>query len=509
MHRFTELAHAAVQNQNMAEAVGWFEKAVQQNPEDIGSLAWLGQCLCSVGRRAEGVAMLRRAGRHFLVPAHESGDVRLLLELTTELQHWSDFEGALELGEATTRIDASEAQGFQLLTLTYAQLNRLSEALEAGRQALKLAPDNVAMQVLQASLEADSGQHAAARTRLEALLRDALEPRQAYRAHKELARVLDKLGKHDRVFVHLRQSAALSGSLPEFTEQNAAAMPALIRGNRAGFDRDLLARWSDTAFAQDRPAPVFVIGFLRSGTTLTQEVLGAHPDVFVSDEVDFLSATLQQLHRMNGARLGTADKLRQLGAAEVQALRNFYWTRVEEHFGGAISQRVFVDKFTMNTVDIGLINGIFPDAKIVFVQRDPRDVCLSCFMQLMVPSPTTVQLLQWENTARFYAQVMEWWLHVKPLTTLDIIEFRYEDAVAAFEPTFRKVFEFLGLAWDPAVVDFHKNVAGKYIASPSRSQVSRPLYASSVARWRRFEAEFAPIAEILQPFVRKFGYERG
>lgn len=86
------------------------------------------------------------------------------------------------------------------------------------------------------------------------------------------------------------------------------------------------------------------------------------------------------------------------------------------------------------------------------------------------------------------------------------IEFRDEDVVSDFEPTYRKVFDFLGLAWDPAVVDFHKNAAQKFIASRSRSQVAQPLYGSSVAKWRHFESDFAPVQEILAPYVRAFNY---
>jgi hypothetical protein len=128
-------------------------------------------------------------------------------------------------------------------------------------------------------------------------------------------------------------------------------------------------------------------------------------------------------------------------------------------------------------------------------------------MQLMVLSPTTMHLLDWKSTADFYAQVMDWWLHIKPQLTISHIEFRYEDAVAQFEPTYRKVFDFLGLTWDPAVVKFHEHAARKFIASPSRIQVTQPLYSSSVARWKHYASEFAPIAETLRPYIKAFDYE--
>jgi hypothetical protein len=173
---------------------------------------------------------------------------------------------------------------------------------------------------------------------------------------------------------------------------------------------------------------------------------------------------------------------------------------------GEIGQPVVVDKTTMNTIDIGLINVVFPDAKVVFVLRDPRDVCLSCFMQTMIPTPSTVHLFTWRGTADFYAAMMDYWLAMRERLSLDFVEFRYEDAVAAFEPTFRRVFETAGLSWDPKVAEFHRNAAGRYIASPSFSQVAQPLYSSSVARWKAYEPDFEPVAGTLRPFMEAFGY---
>jgi tryptophan 2,3-dioxygenase len=128
-------------------------------------------------------------------------------------------------------------------------------------------------------------------------------------------------------------------------------------------------------------------------------------------------------------------------------------------------------------------------------------------MQLMVPTPTTVQMLNWERTAAFYRQVMNWWMYLKEQMTLDFIEFRYEDVVADFESTYRRVFDFLGLTWDPAVVDFHEHAAKKFVASPSRAQVAQPLYASSVGKWQIFRADFEPVKDVLSPFLDAFGYE--
>lgn len=506
MNVFAERGQAAVARDDMHDAARWFGKAVEEDPADAASRAWLGQCLCGIGERARGTAELRQAGSRFAAGARTRTDVPLLLELAEELQHWSDFPGALPLIEAALRLDAENALACRLLSLGHAQLNHPAEALLAGRRALALAPADPALDVYLGSLEADAGAYEAAKERLTRLLAGRLDARQAFRAHKEMARVLDRTGVHGAVFAHLRAAGALAGEVPEIVEKGVDAMPAIIRANQASLGRDVMARWADADLPQVCESPVFLVGFMRSGTTLTQEVLGAHPDVLVSDESDLVTATLRELHRMDPARLGTADKLRRLGRDGVIALRAFYWETARRRFGD-IGARVFVDKFTMNSVDAGFINAIFPDARMIFVQRHPRDVCLSCFMQLMVPSLTTVQLLDWERTARFYAQVMEWWHHIRPLMTMPVLEFRYEDAVAAFEGTFRRVFVFLDLTWDPGVAAFHERAPGRFIASPSRGQVARPLYASSVGKWRLYEPEFASVAATLAPVERALGYE--
>lgn len=498
--------YAAIQSRNLADAVQWLEKALAEDPQDAKALSWLGQALCSLGRRIEGHERLRHCGRILLEKAETSRDIRQVLEIAQQMQQWVDFPGALDLLSQAVRINAAEFRGQQLLAVTLAQLNQKQEALEAGRRALALAPEHPMMQVLMASLEADVGLNAEARSRLETLLAGKLGDREAFRAHKEMARVLDNLRLYDQVFPHLHEAGRLSAALPEYAQQDKNLLPKTIQANMAGFDRELMGRWSGREFPQHLPAPIFVIGFFRSGTTLTQEVLGVHPEVFVADETGFISAMQRELQRIDGSADSDAEKLRRLDWSGILRLREFYWKTVRDRFGD-IGQRSLVDKHTMNTVDVGLINAVFPDARLIFVMRDPRDVCVSCFMQLMVPGPATAQLLSWQGTAAFYAQVMDWWMHIQPRLSMDCHQFRYEDAVAEFEPTYRKVFDFLGLSWDPAVVDFHAHAAKKHIASPSRNQVAQPLYTTSVARWRRYEAEFPSVAEKLAPFVRAFNYE--
>jgi len=503
-----QLGQAAIQNKNIAEAVKWFAKASEEAPKDPQIRACLGQSLCWQGKRDEGVAQLRQSGQLLLKKARKHRDTNLALDLADQLQHWNDYPGALAVCKQAVQINPGFVRGFQLLALTHSRLNQKKSALAAGRKAMQLVPNSAVLAILLATLEAADGLTQEAKSRLEKALKNpSLTPEEQFRAHKELARILDKLGGHDRVFAHLHVSADVSPRLPEVMRQDANLVPQLLETNKAEFDRELLGRWSGTQFPADQPSPVFLLGFMRTGTTLTQEVLGAHPGVFVADETDLIISVVKELNRLSHHQGSVPQQLRQLDLAGVLHLRAFYWTQARALYGDKIGSRLLLDKTTMNTIDLGLINCLFPDAKLVFLLRDPRDVCLSCFMQTMLPTPSTVHLLSWQGTARFYAQVMDWWMTVKPRLTMAYIEFRYEDAVFQFEPAFRKVFDFLALDWDPAVADFHKNAAGKYIASPSFNQVAQPLYSSSVGRWRHYEAEYAAISGYLQPFISEFGYD--
>lgn len=495
---------AAVQAQDVAAAALWFEQALKESPGDPQAMAWLGQCLCNVGQEERGVAHLREAAQAYVKLATAQHGIAPAMEIIEQLQEWGDVEGAVAALHLAAEYAPGEFRVFQMLAAGCAQLNRKSDALTAGRRALALAPDNVMMAVFLGSLEADAGLMSDAKVRLENVLAARPPAREAFRAHKELARICDKLGLPDEVFVHLHAAARESKGVPEYAQQKIDFLPNMIRSNQASFDHAVMSRWVGERFDDARPAPVFLMGFFRSGTTLTQEVLAAHPDVFVADEADFIWAVQREVHRADPSTATTAAKLAKLDREGIQRLRNFYWNRVEGRFGNEMGQRCFVDKFTLNTVDAGLISCIFPDAKILFVKRDPRDVCLSCFMQLMVPSPATVQLLEWERTARFFAQTMAWWEFVRPQLGIPVLEFRYEDAVAGFEQTFRRVFDFIGLTWDPAVMEFHKSAAQRTISTPSRSQVVQPLYGTSVQRWQRFAKEFDAVAPILAPYIAEY-----
>jgi hypothetical protein len=297
--------------------------------------------------------------------------------------------------------------------------------------------------------------------------------------------------------------------LPQYQSANLAYIFDNIATNKAGFSPELLQRWPAEALRQDGlPAPGFLIGFLRSGTTLTEQVLGAHPQVMASDESSIVYELTVELARLSGIAQDVPAGLHKVGLDGVLHLRKLYWNRVREEYGEAALGKVFVDKNAMNTIELGLISVVFPDARILFALRDPRDICISCFMQAFSPAPVTVNLLSWEGIGRQYAAVMDFWLALRGSMAPSYLELRYEDTVQAFDATYRRVFAFLGLEWREDVIGFHKKAVGRYISTPSFAAVSQPLYSTAVARWTRYAKHFAPIQPMLDRFIQAFGYEQ-
>jgi len=508
MNEFMQRGQLAVKNKNALESIEWFSKAVKESPKDPQALACLGQSLCWDGKLEEGLVQLQKAGYVLLKKSRKSRDVNLVLDLSDQLQHWNDYHGALDLCKQAVKINPGAVRAYQFLSVIYLRFNQKKNALSVARKALKLVPESTILQILLATVEIANGLHDQAKERLSLLVKNPLlKAEEKFRAHKELARTLDKLGEYDQVFFHLHAATEVSIKIPEVVKQDVKIVPDMLQSHKDGFDSDLLGRWKDAAFLNEHKAPVFVLGFMRTGTTLTQEVLNAHSEVLVADETDLVSQGVKELGRMSKGIGSLVDQLRLLDDDGVRYLRDFYWKKAHALYGDKLDGKLLLDKTTMNSIEIGFINCIFPDAKLIFLIRDPRDICLSCMMQTMTPTGSTVHLFSWQGAARFYAQVMGWWVSVRPKLSMANIELRYEDAVFDFESTFQQVFDFLELEWDPRVKDFHKNVAGKFIASPSFDQVAQPLYSSSVGRWKFYESEYTEVLEQLQPYIDIYGYE--
>jgi tetratricopeptide (TPR) repeat protein len=504
-HLLESARNHAYRQRNFAAAEQCYRDVLAIKPNNVEALAGVGQGLCWRHRRAAGRQYLVKAAKQML-RRPEKTEGRVLLELAEQLQMWGDLDVALQLARAAVkRMPENPSAQFGLAACLH-RLNHADQAIAVLSKVLTLIPQDAGCQILMAILEFDKKQYVEARHRLERVLASETDPKQLARASLELSKVYDKQRDYAAAFAMLSRAGALQAQLPETRQINADYIFNKIALFKQGYDDSLLKRWSAADFADDLPVPVFLIGFLRSGTTLTEQVLAAHPEVLTSDENQLIEEVLAELAAISGIQHNPPEALRHLNIDQARRLRRFYWERVSEEFTQAALQKRFVNKVALNSIETGLISCLFPEAKILFALRDPRDICLSCAMQSFTASPATVNLSSWQGIAKQYAAVMDLWLNLRQQIAPEYLELRYEDVVGDFETSFRRVFALLNVAWDPRVIQYHEKMAGRYIATPSFAAVSQPLYNSAVARWQGYAEYFQPILPVLAPYIEAFGY---
>ena len=186
---------------------------------------------------------------------------------------------------------------------------------------------------------------------------------------------------------------------------------------------------------------------------------------------------------------------------QLARVRASYWRRVDALDGATV-----VDKFPLNVVVLPLIKRVFPKAKIIFALRDPRDVVLSCFQQRFTINAAMAQLLELERAGAYYDQVMSLFELCRARLGLDVHQVRYEDVVADLESVARELCAFLGVGFEPEMLEYRATALKRNIATPSARQVIEPLYNRSIERWRRYAEELKPVLPVLAPWAARYGY---
>ena len=186
---------------------------------------------------------------------------------------------------------------------------------------------------------------------------------------------------------------------------------------------------------------------------------------------------------------------------ELQSLRTAYRQAGAQQARDPADGVRLIDKNPLNIVDMAFVRRIFPEARVIMLLRDPRDVCLSCFSQLFRLNSAMACFTSLTDTARHYASVMDLWQHYQATLGLNVLELRYEDFVNNLENHARDMFSFLDEDWDARVLHYHEQSRQHYISTPSCGGVTSAPYSGSIGRWRNFNHELQPILPVLQPFV--------
>ena len=269
-------------------------------------------------------------------------------------------------------------------------------------------------------------------------------------------------------------------------------------------------RWADWS-NELSPLPsrlAWLIGHPRSGTTLIEQVLDSHDGLVSADELDVLTrCVFPELGVKTGEGRAAPKMLDCADRKDVDDARYDYWQKTEAALREPIGERILLDKNPELTLLLPMICRTFPESKVLLALRDPRDVVVSCFSQSLPLNSVSVHYLSLEDTAKKYATMMGGWLKLREMINVDWIEIRYEETVADLEAQARRSLEFLGLEWDPGVLDYHERAQTKHVHSPTYESVTKPVYRSAMGRWRNYEKQLAPAIEMLEPFVKEFAYD--
>ncbi|MGH8091459.1 MAG: sulfotransferase [Rudaea sp.] len=325
-----------------------------------------------------------------------------------------------------------------------------------------------------------------------------------YAFYYELGNVCDKL--HDPATAmqalgeaHARHVAELKHSTPEFFTPTALPLPSAVRK----LTPEEFATWPSYRAPDSVDSPIFVVGFPRSGTTLLEQMLDAHPQMQSMDETPFFERLAGKLRSHDPRILDDLSVLRQYDCDE---LRKKYFLLTAERIQRRADVRL-VDKNPLNMLWLPMIYRLFPAAKIILCVRHPCDVVLSCYMQNFRSSVLSAACENLERLAAAYVQAMQTWLQHTAVIEPDALVSRYEDLVADTATQTRRVADFLDLADAAPMLRFDQRAREKgYIATPSYSQVIEPVNTKGLGRWQAYRKYFEPALPILKPMLEHWGY---
>jgi tetratricopeptide (TPR) repeat protein len=508
------LGNALRESGDLVEAKAAYSEALRLNPSLAVTYNNVGQALQEEGKLGDAVVWYRQAIER------DPACARIQANLASALTEQDKHDEAARHFEAALCLEPDNADAHNGLASVRNEQNRFEDALACVREAVRLRPGFAAAHanmgsILEVAGDLEAAQaswrdairlapgYAAAHSHLATHLRDRL-PEEEFVAlerlldnpkltegpqcvlHYGIAQVLDARGQYAPAADHLRKANALRGKL--WRKRNDAYDPdrhhQFVNNLIGSFTPDYFERVRGFGLPSHRP--IFVVGLPRSGTTLTEQVLASHSRVFGAGELRLIPDTFVRLPEiLNRNETPPVECLPLLDPPAVQRIAQAHLDQLAERDATAL--RV-VDKLPDNTLYLGWIATLFPNAKIVHCRRDLRDVALSCWMTNFAQLHWACDVDHIASRFRNYQRIMEHWRKVLPCRLLEI---DYEEMIHDLESVSRRLMEWCGLEWQPACLDFHKTK--RPVRTASVSQVRQPLYAKSAKRWKHYENALADL----------------
>lgn len=462
------------------EAVGEIERHLGRAADRWQLWMLLGECREQGGDRAGALAAYAEAARtappgepdaHLMRGAAANRDSQPGLAKT-------EFRAALAIApdSAVARLGLADLAS---------QEGDFDSAERLQREALRLEPDLypgwVALAAAHKIVPGDKlGEE------LDTVAARAGEDPEAWALHIVRGQVWEKLGEYERAWSAYEQGNRLRHQSRPYQRESHEAY---AHGITSRLGRDFVARAEQVGLAD--PGVIYVCGMPRSGTTLVETILASHPDVRAGGELTHIHDWLRRKIGVTGIN-NCGNWLAESTNETLDEMARYWRERIVETAAG---HRRVTDKLPGNYALLGLIHVCFPAAPIVYVRRDARDNCLSCFATVFAERHTFSYALDaLAHNYRLHEELVEHWK--RTLGPERIIEVEYEKLVQEPEAEIRRLLEALKLTWHPDCLDFHRTA--RQVRTASLYQVRQPLYTRSIGRWRRFEQHLQPLLEALQ-----------
>jgi tetratricopeptide (TPR) repeat protein len=469
-------------------AVENYQHALKIKPDSAAMLNNLGATLKDLGRLDRAIESYQRALEI------EPNYIKALSNLGDALRDSGQFESALACYRRALEIDPKCEKVMLGISELYVIRGEIKEAEVEIQKALKINPDNLDARFIMANFrKIQAGdENFVALLAAEEKVRNSqvsMPYQQIVSLHFALGKCFDDMGDYDRAFPHFIEGCKLKRATFKY---DAVGMTQSFSDTIRVFDKSTIARLRGGGSLSK--VPIFVLGMPRSGTTLTEQIIASHPEVYGAGELhDLLTITQRDV---DGAR-GFPNNILALDQASLAKWADDYVAGLRQR---APDARHITDKMPDNFWVIGLIHVMLPNAKIIHVKRNPVDTCLSCFTKLFGGSMKhTYDLAELGQYYVDYVRLMEHWRNVLPAGAF--LDVQYEDIVADQETQARRLIDFCGLEWSDACIDFHKHK--RSVGTASMSQVRRPIYSSSVERWRPYEKYLGPLLDALGDLAPK------
>jgi hypothetical protein len=301
--------------------------------------------------------------------------------------------------------------------------------------------------------------------------------------HFSLGRIFDRLHRYGEAFEHYSAANQLAKLNYNFDDE-----VQLCNRLKEIFSSEHLKSLPKAGNKSERP--VFVVGMPRSGTSLAEQILSSHSEIYGAGELQHMNELVGSIRGITLSKDDFPECVVELDAGQMDQLANTYLAKLDDL--SADAPRV-VDKMPNNFHYLGLIGLLFPKARIIHCLRDPRDTCLSIYFQDF--NQTHAYGSDLTILGRYYREYEKLMAHWRSVVDIPLYEIHYADLVADQEKYSRELIEFCGLDWDDNCLDFYK--AKRDVATASYNQVRRPMYKSSLERWRHYEPYIQPLLESL------------